>query len=193
MAESPWRKNLLASQNLELKLGSRRERWSFFSTHFCRSIFVRPAIRSRNSDFDSQSTLNGLSRCSAVTAAPKSSYQCRSRHHRNQVLPSIHLLHGRSTHTHTYTLHSMPLLRQSTQAFRAAASASSSARYISTSAIVRSTAHPNTSPAPVKRTDNQGRDLAAEQLKRYEQAVTADLVSSAPGRYTRRVASSVPP
>lgn len=49
--------------------------------------------------------------------------------------------------------------------------------------MLRNTAHPNTSPAPAKRTDNQGRDLAAEQLKRHEQAVTADLVSSAPGTY----------
>ncbi|SAM68404.1 probable NADH-ubiquinone oxidoreductase 21 kDa subunit, mitochondrial precursor [Ustilago sp. UG-2017a] len=80
----------------------------------------------------------------------------------------------------------MSLLRQSTRALRATASASSSARFISTSAIARNTAHPNTSPAPVKRTDNQGRDLAAEQLKRHEQAVTADLVSSAPEELHQR-------
>ncbi|KAJ1031180.1 hypothetical protein NDA18_002399 [Ustilago nuda] len=80
----------------------------------------------------------------------------------------------------------MSLQRQSTRALRAATSASSSARSISTSAIARNTAHPNTSPAPVKRTDNQGRDLAAEQLKRHEQAVTADLVSSAPEELHQR-------
>lgn len=75
----------------------------------------------------------------------------------------------------------MSLLRQSTQALRAATYASTSARWISTSAVLRNTAHPNTSPAPTTRTDNQGRDLAAEQLQRHERAVTADLVSSAPG------------
>lgn len=75
----------------------------------------------------------------------------------------------------------MSLLRQSTQALRTAASASSSARWMSTSSVLRNTANPNTSPAPAKRTDNQGRDLAAEQVRRHEQAVTADLVSSAPG------------
>ncbi|KAJ9476674.1 NADH dehydrogenase [ubiquinone] iron-sulfur protein 4, mitochondrial [Pseudozyma hubeiensis] len=80
----------------------------------------------------------------------------------------------------------MSLLRQSTQALRAAASASSSARWMSTSSVLRNTAHPNTAPAPAKRTDNQGRDLAAEQLKRHEQAVTADLVSSAPEELHQR-------
>lgn len=54
---------------------------------------------------------------------------------------------------------------------------------MNTSSVLRNTAQPNTSPAPAQRTDNQGRDLAAEQLKRHEQAVTADLVSSAPGTY----------
>ncbi|GAC93339.1 potential mitochondrial Complex I [Pseudozyma hubeiensis SY62] len=57
---------------------------------------------------------------------------------------------------------------------------------MSTSSVLRNTANPNTAPAPAKRTDNQGRDLAAEQLKRHEQAVTADLVSSAPEELHQR-------
>lgn len=77
----------------------------------------------------------------------------------------------------------MSLLRQSTQAFRAAASASSSARWMSTSVVLRNTAQANTSPAPAKGTENQTRDVTAEQVQRHDQAVTADLVSSAPRTY----------
>lgn len=84
---------------------------------------------------------------------------------------------------HIGTLPNMSLLRQSTQALRAVASASSSARWMSTSSVIRNTAHPNSSPAPATRTDNQGRDLTAEQLQRHEQAVSAELVSGAPGTF----------
>lgn len=87
----------------------------------------------------------------------------------------------------------MMLLTRSAQALRATARASSSARWINTSAVLRNAKSPNTSPAPVQRTDNQGRDLPAEQLKRHEQAVSSDIVSGAPGKwFAYRVPEQVP-
>ncbi|PWZ02505.1 putative NADH-ubiquinone oxidoreductase 21 kDa subunit mitochondrial precursor [Testicularia cyperi] len=78
------------------------------------------------------------------------------------------------------------LLRQSTQALRASAQSTSATRWLSTSAILRNTANPNSSQAPVAHSDNKGRDLAAEQLKRQEQAVAADLISDAPRELNQR-------
>jgi hypothetical protein len=128
---------------------------------------------------------SGLSRSSAVEGR-QSTTDCSvlppsNRDSRSLSIPVLHLPHQLSTDRKTaiHTASSMSLLRQSTQALRVAAATSTSARWISTSAVVRNSAQ--TSPAPAKPANSQSRDVAAEQVARHDQAVAADLVSSAPG------------
>lgn len=118
--------------------------------------------------------------CRAAIRLPTYTCSCQSLTVRIDRCSSTYTL-KEGSYLHTYT---MSLLRQSTQALRAAASASSSARWMSTSSVLRNAAHSNNAPAPTTTPETQGRDLAAEQLQRHEQAVTADLISSAPGTFT---------